>query len=497
MAGQPVLRQVQADFSAGMFRGIDPEQIPPKGAYDIVGLLDEDGAASGRGGTAALSTQDAGNSIIGLWDGFIGATRFLIFWDNDGDVYKLNSDNTVTNLGNVVLSGPEYMTPPVSYAGKLYMAATDATDIRDYDGTTWGTLAVPAGISALKKLHVATAGGRLWIAQDETIVFTDRDTETFGATSIHKIPGAKILRIIGFRDSLIALTTRGVWRISNVAYNLTDTDGNVQHRVDQISQDVVPWGGQGVVTWAGGLIVAAVDGVWELPLGVQGEPLAAFARISRPVDALYRSFALGPWQPAVFRGHLLLPMDFGSASSPSPDTLVCRLDRDNRPWTRMGGSNPIGAFVSRPPASPDDSPELLGALSEPGKLRVQQVHYFAPETDQTDEGGVAAPFSITTRDFPTGNFTVNTATGVRLSYELEDPAASNPTIAASFAVGDPGQAFTALTGAAAEDATGVASVRWSLRKRCKSIRFKFVSSGAFSKCKVSGIESFSRPSAKS
>jgi hypothetical protein len=485
-------REVQQDFSAGMFRGVDPLLIPRSGAYDIVGLLDEDGAVSGRGGSTVRSTSDATTDIRGLWHGFAGTTELTLFWGLAGDIYKLNANDSITAAGDVS-DLVEPMTPPASIGGKVYFPGINSagSDGATYDGTTFGTYTLPTGISSagLANWHVAVAGNRLWMAQGETLVFSDRDTPgTFGATSIHKIPGAKILRIVGFRDSLIALTTRGVWRFSNIVYNLTDASGNVQHRIDQVSQDVIPRGGLGVTTWAGGLIVPALDGVWELPLGVQGEPLAPFARISDNIAKLYRDEVENyPGQVAVFRGHLLLP-----TTEAGGDVLVCRLDHKRRPWSRM--DDPMTAFLVRPPASGTTEPELLG-VHDAG-LRIVDVNYFAPEDDQSDPDAGTPVWSVTTRDFPTGGFTVNTATGVRLSYELADPAAANPTIAASYAVGEEGAAFTALSGSAAEDSSGVGSVRWSLRKRTRSIRYKFVSSGAYSRCKVRGIESFSRPSAR-
>lgn len=502
MAAPAIERQLQADFSAGMFRGVDPALIPAKGAYDIVGLLDEDGAVSGRGGATTRSTSDANGVIAGMWEGYIGATRFTLFWTNANTVYKLNADNSITSLGSIGVS-TDAMTLPASLAGALYFGEDDGAGAgRKYDGTTWGTYALPAGIVDTSSWHVAVAGSRLWLAQGETLVFSDRDTPgTFAATSIHKIPGAKILRIIGFRDSLIALTTRGVWRFSNIVYNLTDTDGNVQHRVDQMSQDVVPWGGIGVTTWAGGLIVPAIDGVWELPLGVQGEPLAPFSRISDSISELYRSFTVGPRQAAVYRGHLLLPMDTRNATGTpeaGADVLVCRLDRDGRPWTRMGGATTadvMGTFLARTPAVTTEQAELLGAPAAT-TLRVVDVNYFEPASDSSEAGGADVPFSLTTRDFPTGAFTVNTATRLRVSYEMVDPSTENPTLAASFAVGAVDASFTTLTGSAAEDATGVGSYAWSLRKRTRSIRYKLVSSNGFSRLKVRGIESFSRPSAR-
>jgi hypothetical protein len=266
-----------------------------------------------------------------------------------------------------------------------------------------------------------------------------------------------------------------------------------------MSQDVVPWLGRGVVTWAGGLIVAALDGVWELPLGVQGEPLAQFTRISDGIATYYRSFAQGPGQGAVYRGHLLLPM--AGQGSPN-EVLVCRLDQRGRPWARMGGDNEgvnaMGVLLTRVPAAANEEPELLGAFANESATngkRILDVNWFDAASDQSDADGGTPVCKVTTRDIPTGPFNVSTAVKVRLSYELEGASAS---IGASWSVGsvdDP--TSSALSGSAPEDPEGVDSYSWSLRKRCKFIRYTFTSSGAFSRLKIRAIESFSRGSARS
>jgi hypothetical protein len=135
---------------------------------------------------------------------------------------------------------------------------------------------------------------------------------TFTATDWHQLPdGVSLTGLEGLRDSAVCFTTHGIYVISNLALQLTDADGNVQHRVDRYSRDGVLWGDAGIAGWEGGLVAPMRDGVWLISLGVASEALQAYQLMSRPVADLYKGYVDAGYAPggaAIYRGHYILPI---------------------------------------------------------------------------------------------------------------------------------------------------------------------------------------------
>jgi len=62
----------QRDFSAGMFRGVREDLIPPNGVYDATnGLLDSTGLIYKRGGSSYRNASAFGTSVQFVWDGYL------------------------------------------------------------------------------------------------------------------------------------------------------------------------------------------------------------------------------------------------------------------------------------------------------------------------------------------------------------------------------------------------------------------------------------------
>ena len=139
-------------------------------------------------------------------------------------------------------------------------------------------------------------------------------------TDFHRIPeGVRILGLQGLRDALVVFTTGGVWILSNLSLDLTDADGNVQHRVDRFSRDLVLWGDAGIAAWEGGLVVPALDDVWVMSYGVASEAPVPFQRVSEPISRLYREYVANGYVP-------------GRRASTAA-TISCRSFPANPSWT--------------------------------------------------------------------------------------------------------------------------------------------------------------------
>ncbi len=327
----------QVDFSAGMFRGVAPAMVPRDGALDIEGLLTEAGAVAQRGGTAYLST-DAVDDLHGVYSGELATgLRTVLF--REAGVSLLNVDGTTTVL---TVTDPR-RARPAGYLGGLYWSGGS------YDGTTVG-----ASLGATHEF--AAVAGRLFRASDTStglkVEFTSVGGTTFGATDFHLLSGVDLRGIYPLRDSLAVFTNRGIYVISGLASNLTDADGNVQHRVDLYSDDVVLEGSSwGICGFEGGLIVPAEDGVWMISLGITSEAPLPLQKISGAIDGLWNGwdFAYQGGQAIVHDGHYLIPVVVSNEDESDIDNplrgevLVCKLDaRDSRggrrfPWSRLRG----------------------------------------------------------------------------------------------------------------------------------------------------------------
>jgi hypothetical protein len=417
-----VSRIIQQDFSAGMFRSVAAELIPENGAADIInGLLAEDGAVFRRGGTTYRSTTALASPATVLWDGTLAAGGQQTIIARSGGFHKMNGAGVLSSLGGAGVSTPGRAA---ATAGTVFMPG-GAT----YNGTTLGTAAKVAP-------YYAIVAGRLLALNGDRLDFSNRDDPaTFDATDFHLLPGgATGLGVVGLRDAALVFTTDGAWVISNMAYDLTDAVGNVQHRVDRYSGEIVLWGDAGIAPYAGGLIVPGNDAVWMVQLGIASEAPQAFTRISGPIDSLYREYVRAGYAPgvaAVAGGHYMLPILSGTDVA---DVLVCRLDGGKPAWSRLQGFGAqVTGFVRRVnPAT--RQPDLL-ASQRAG--RIVNVGYLTPMPGtEADADGSTFSWSLTTRDYATGGYVQNTLMRLRASYRLVGRPTEDPSISA-FLLGAP------------------------------------------------------------
>jgi hypothetical protein len=408
----------QRDWSAGMFRGVREDLIPANGAYDITnGLLDNTGSVYRRGGTSYITDERFSTAtwLPMIWDGYLAAGQRTVIASTAQ--FGIVSGSTTTVLGASGLPSPGR---PAAFMGTLYFP-----DGQTYNGTALGT-------SPKVGSYYAVAGNRLFVAEGDTISFSDIGTggvgtTTFAATDYHQVPeGVRVIGLEGLRNALVAFTTGGVWVYSNIGVDLTDAAGNVQHRVDRYSRDLILWGDAGIAGWEGGLVVPALDDVWLMALGVASEAPSPFVRISEPITALYRSYVNAgyrPGQACVYRGHYFLPILNGETVV---DMLVCRIDRQGRPWTHLTG---MGAKVPAMTVRTTTAvPVLVGTSETTG--HVMNLSYFEPsmlvarDADQTSH-----ICRIQFRDFATGPLNKNTICKVRIGYDLGAMGAGPPPVA--------------------------------------------------------------------
>lgn len=104
----PLGTSTQEDFSAGEQRDVSPHLIDPRGVYGLTNyLLNDDGSAYGRGGSALVSNAPLGAHGRWVWNGFLQpGRRTLVAASNRFGV--LNADGkTITDLGGAGLRLPK------------------------------------------------------------------------------------------------------------------------------------------------------------------------------------------------------------------------------------------------------------------------------------------------------------------------------------------------------------------------------------------------------
>lgn len=497
---------IQQDFSAGMFRSVQPELIPANGAYDITnGLLNDEFVIYRRGGSAWLGEVVSGSNPSLLWDGFLGAvgseTEHTVLGGPAG-IWAAPTGAPLAKITSTSLGAQPRRG--VAMGGLLFLSGGHT-----FDGTTFGAAAKAAPF-------YATSGNRLLAGEGRRVSFSKVNTPgTFEATDYHELPGGvAVVGMEGLREACLVFTTEGVWIINGLSKELTDEAGNVQQTLDRYSTDLHLWGDAGIAGWTGGLVVPARDGVWLLALGVASEAPQSYRLLSRPIADVYRSYVAAGCEPGgatVYHGHYILPI---VKNGGVVDTLVCRLDgtdsRGNRtfPWTHLTGRGARATVL----AETDQEARLFGATDDAGRLMA--LNYFEPSTaNAADADGSAVAFEVTLRDITTGRLVPNIVLKARLFYSLS--GALNVGLRAFFGSLNLGGSrwgefgwgegawtsstgpFAELEGDAPEQPAAAVPKDWRVGKKVRFARLKFVLEGSASTVTLRAVEIFIRSSGRS
>lgn len=453
----------QQDFSGGQFSAADATRVPANCvAIAENALIDENGTLYRRGGSTYFSGSGwPGSQIKWIWQGTLaGGLRTLVATSTQ--IYTVDGTGTTHSEAYTGMAGGALS--PAVLNGVIYLPGGET-----YDGTTWGTSG-PGGF-------LAVVANRIIKASDNKVFFSDINTDTFDeSTNFHQIPdGAKITGVAAIRDACVVFTDRGTWVISNMAYNLTDTDGNVQHRLDLYARDLILWGPgtASVVGYGGGLIVPARDGVWLMRLGVTSEVAAPLQLLSRSISPFLKGLIRGgfvPLQAAVFQGHYLLPVVFPNGTA--IQILCCKLQEPDRngnvPWTVL--ENNVGPAYAL--AATQDGRSLFGATvvtltATDSKLATMK--FFDQGVSTKDADGSTAPFVVTLRAAATGRLNQNTVVKIRVDYALSDAVdGGSPVMIADYE----GVAFTDFANLAGEAPVAQdGSFSWPVGQRARHAGF--------------------------
>jgi hypothetical protein len=370
--------------------------------------------------------------------------------------------------------------------------------------------------------YVTVCANRLVVASGRTVKVTEIDNphtfvNSLGTVNEHTLPeGTQIVGLATVGQTSLIFTTAGIWVLDGLALDIVDQNGNPQHRLQQLSMQIVLAGAAGLAGSEQQLVVPAADGIYLMD-GVS-QPV----RISKPIDRLYRQWIaegnrLG--RAVVIRGHYFLPII--TSQGAVRDLLVCRLDRPTRsrkqvtyPWSHFtGDGGEITAYFVRSTSDPRQ-PVLLGAQAREPSRVVDCSAYFAPDAaHKNDADGSTFDFDLITRDFETGSGTLNIVRAIRPRYELVDAGSDGPTLEVYYSDGsletgearwdeinwdefdwadEGGASFTPIGEGPASD--GRDPVKFRVNKRLRFVRFRIKSNGPAAYCVLRSLELETRPS---
>lgn len=281
--------------------------------------------------------------------------------------------------------------------------------------------------------YVTVCANRFVFASGRTIKFTDvrsgvinphSFTNKLGTTNEHTVPqGVEINGLATVAQTVLVFTTAGVWTLDGLALDITDLNGNAQHRLQVLSTDIVLASAAGIASYNQQLVVPAGDGVYLMD-GVS-QPV----RISKPIGRQYRQRIADGYRiggAKVYRSHYLMPVITGS--SKVKEVRVCRLDRPTRdrdqtiyPWSQLkGDGGKVACYAIRTTAAPQE-PKLLGTQTSAPSRLMDCSGYFEPRaSNKTDADGTWPDLDVISRAYPTGEDTLNVLRAIRARYELVD-----------------------------------------------------------------------------
>ena len=375
---------------------------------------------------------------------------------NTGTVTVTVDSQTVTGSGTSFTANVD--------PGMLFQQASTERvyTVKTVDSTTQITLTEPysgpteAGASYnLRTLYSIAAGdpypdsdfycvaaNRLLSATGRIVKFSAiSDPHSFDAGDYHELPeGVTISGMEAVGQDVLIFTTRGIWILRGIAFDIVDADGNPQHQLVPLSRDLVQWGGPaGIASWENLLVVPTTNGVYLL------DGTTSPVRLSRSIEPLYQFYVAGNYRVGtgtVYRNHYFLPI---ATSSNVVELLVCRLDRPTDdgaghrtyPWVRITGYASHLISLATRIGDPVQQPKLLGAQMNGSRI-LDCTPFFEPDsTHKSDPDGSAHRAFVISRDIPTGNLTTNYVRKLRPRALILDAGSDNPSMVFAWTDGTP------------------------------------------------------------
>jgi hypothetical protein len=449
-------------------------------------------AAVTGAGTSWLANADAGMLLS------VAGGRYYV-------VQQVNSDTSITLTEPYVGSTAAGSAYTLSVLGTADDATGRARDAQHY--------------AAIASRLITLEGRQVWVSDSIDPTTGRLQSQVFQANSYHELPGgAEGLGVAAVGTKALVFTTRGLFAITNLAFDIVDRLGNQQHAVQHLSEDLILWGKAGLGWWQQSVIAPCTDGIYLLD-GTSSPTL--LSRSITPLLSDYQRQGLQPGGAAVFRNHYFLPVL--DTAGTVQDMLVCRLDRAAQtrigmvwPWTRVEGygGNMAALTVRVGVSGSARQPVMFGAPNNASARLANMSAMFTPDVPYAkDADGSTHEMSVVTRDYSFGH-QPDFVRRVRVNYvltglEIDAPrlqmqVATGPEAVqgdvplwdvaqwdVDFWTGETGGEYGALDGTAPPD-DGRQPWAWQVGSHTRSIRYRVVSAGAPGTMVVRGVTTVHR-----
>jgi hypothetical protein len=363
-------------------------------------------------GTGTGSVTKGSKAVTGsgtTWNTLVDAGMLLRVEAGDGRVYVVEAINSTTSLTlqdpyeGATETGRAYTLNPV------YRADSKTDPYEQFE-------------------YVTTCANRWVFARGRKIKFTAVNNphsflSSLGTVNEHEVPeGVEITGLSTVGNTTLVSTTGGVWTLEGLPLEITDLNGNSQHKLQRLTGDIVLAGSSGIASYGQSLVVPAGDGVYLM------DGISTPRRISKPIERPYRQLLKDDYRIGgafVFNSHYFLPFLL-SGSNRVKAVYVCRLDRPTSdrdqtiyPWSQMAGDGGRVACYVRRAARDPQQPRLLGTQTSAPSRLLDCSGYFTPARGIEHDGdGTAPTLELVTRAYPTGAETVNRVRAILPLYEL-------------------------------------------------------------------------------
>lgn len=416
-----------------MLRGVAPDVQPGVGLFNSLnGLYNDDGDVFRRGGSSYFSGV-VSTPLSFVWSGYLGsASKILI--GSPAQCYGVTGPVIIPPVVPVALGGLGLIAPvlPAIVANKIFLP-----NARYWDGgAAMAVWEVPAWLPA-GTVHLCAAAGRLLVARGNRVAFSaPNEPQNFTPDDYHDLPGGVlIMGMTAIRDTAFVFTNYGLYTISNLAFDLTDSLGNIQQQLQLITPELSLWNESALASWRGVIVAPCMDRIYLV------DGLSTPVSISDSIQSVYMAYVQSGHYAGgakVYRNHYYLPI-IEPVTRNVVALLVCRLNRPVQgrslyyPWTIITGY--AAQMVAADFSLVAGRPRMISAHRD-GRL-VDVSDFMDPAESQVDADESVYPFDVETRDFATGRGQPNHVRAVRLRYTAQ----GNGRVLAGISLGTQSQRY--------------------------------------------------------
>lgn len=453
-----------------MERDLPRNALRDGSAWNLVDYLpNHDGALRGRGGWTNASNDIAAVTATAAyvaWGGYINwaAGPLLIAGDEDGKLYKIASDGTVTDVGQTRTSAQN----PVLHRDKLVICDDDGTTAPKKVTNSAGTLTIgdlggspPAAIYSTL-FEDRTVLGRS-AANNNRIWFSDPgDPEGWDTTNSWWDFTSPITGLASLRRSILVFHDEAISRL----VGSTPPPGSDFDAADPLFH-VGCSDARSIATTDDRVIFANPEGVFITDGSAKPASLTRLCGMQKYWRELMSAYSSSyTVVGAVFQNYYFFGVMDGATFKDAG-----MIDLDRLSWLRLSNVDARSMWTG------EGATDRL-YFGRRGAARVGELTtVFQPSASVKNDGDGDAVAPVLETAYYEGKKGEKAFRQFLLEYELTDYASDNPALTVSYVKKVEGTSYTALSGTATESTSSVTK-RWPAGFSANGVAFKVAKANA-------------------